>query len=257
MQRIIKFVVVALILSAAPLLAGCGGADMPPKVEPSRLEEIPGSEFKKVIITEKAAKRLDIQTVAVHEERVVRTRTVGGEVVALPETEATGPGPVWARVSIPLSDWSQVDLGQPSLVRALDGDDEGDEGWIAEPDEDPELDDAKDVDLPGADLVEELYYRMASPEHGLVVGQAVLLELTLSAQASLYKVIPYAAVLYGVNGETWAYTNPEPLVFVREAITIDYVEGDQAFLSEGPQAGTAVVTVGGAELFGTETGVSK
>jgi len=64
-------------------------------------------------------------------------------------------------------------------------------------------------------------------------------------------------VLYGVHGETWVYTNPEPLVFIREPIVIDYIEGDLAVLSEGPEAGTAIVTVGAAELFGTETGVSK
>src|SRR5687768_7258024 len=27
------------------------------------------------------------------------------------------------------------------------------------------------------------------------------------------KVIPYAAVVYGLNGETWAYISPGPLVF--------------------------------------------
>jgi hypothetical protein len=69
------------------------------------------------------------------------------------------------------------------------------------------------------------------------------------------KVVPYAAVIYGVHGETWVYTNPEPLVFIREPITIDYIEGDLAVLSEGPPAGTAVVTVGGSELFGAESGI--
>jgi hypothetical protein len=53
------------------------------------------------------------------------------------------------------------------------------------------------------------------------------------------------------------YTNPEPLVFLRSPITIDYIDGDLAVLSEGPAVGTAVVTLGAAELFGTETGVSK
>src|SRR5713101_6061877 len=32
--------------------------------------------------------------------------------------------------------------------------------------------------------------------------------------------IPYAAVLYDPNGDTWAYTNPEALVFVRAPITV-------------------------------------
>ena len=70
-------------------------------------------------------------------------------------------------------------------------------------------------------------------------------------------VIPYAAVLYGLNGETWTYTNPEPLVFVRQPIVIDHIEGDSAFLSEGLDTGTAVVIIGAAELYGAEVGVKK
>jgi hypothetical protein len=70
-------------------------------------------------------------------------------------------------------------------------------------------------------------------------------------------VIPYAAVLYGLEGETWTYTNPEPLVFVRQPIVIDHIEGDTAFLSEGLDTGTAVVIIGAAELYGAEVGVKK
>ena len=65
-------------------------------------------------------------------------------------------------------------------------------------------------------------------------------------------VVPYAAVPYDARGETWVYTNPETLVFVRHAIHVDYINGDRAVLSQGPPAGTAVVTVGAAELFGAE-----
>jgi hypothetical protein len=68
-------------------------------------------------------------------------------------------------------------------------------------------------------------------------------------------VIPYSAVVYEPDGETWTYTSLEPLTFVRHSITIDRIAGDQAFLSDGPQPGTSVVTVGAAELYGTELGV--
>jgi hypothetical protein len=66
-------------------------------------------------------------------------------------------------------------------------------------------------------------------------------------------VVPYAAVLYGPNGETWVYVTIEPLVFVRQAILVDLIEGDNAFLSDGPGSGTAVVTTGAVELFGSES----
>ena len=68
-------------------------------------------------------------------------------------------------------------------------------------------------------------------------------------------VVPYAAVLYTEDGETWIYTNPEPLVFVRQSITVEHIEGDQAILTDGPSVGTPVVTAGAAELFGIEFGV--
>lgn len=68
-------------------------------------------------------------------------------------------------------------------------------------------------------------------------------------------VIPYAAVLYDPTGATWAYTNPEGVVFVRAPITVERIEGDIAVLVSGPPAGTLVVTVGAPELWGAETGV--
>ena len=71
------------------------------------------------------------------------------------------------------------------------------------------------------------------------------------------QVVPYAAVLYDAKGDTWVFTNPNPLTFVRHPIHIDYIEGDLAVLSDGPASGTAIVVVGAAELFGAETGIGK
>ena len=65
------------------------------------------------------------------------------------------------------------------------------------------------------------------------------------------KVIPYAAVLYDTEGNTWTYSSPEPLVFVRHRITVDRIEGEMAVLADGPAAGTEVVTVGAQELYGS------
>jgi hypothetical protein len=69
------------------------------------------------------------------------------------------------------------------------------------------------------------------------------------------RVIPYSAVIYDANGNAWTYTSPEPLVYIREAITIERIDSDLAILTEGPAVGTQVVSVGGALLFGTEFGV--
>ena len=67
--------------------------------------------------------------------------------------------------------------------------------------------------------------------------------------------IPHAAVFYGLEGEAWTYASPEPLTYVRTPIQIDHIDGDTAFLTEGPAPGTEVVTVGAPELFGVEEGV--
>ncbi len=69
--------------------------------------------------------------------------------------------------------------------------------------------------------------------------------------------VPYAAVLYGLDGETFVYTNPEPLTYIRAPIVVDHIEGDRAVLVEGPPSGTQVVIVGGAELIGIEFGLGK
>ena len=208
-----------------------------------------------MVLTEKAAERLDIQTVPVREERIVRKLTVGGQVFSASDIASVAAagvkGAVMVRVPLNQGELEKLDRSQPALILSLDDEedfDDEEEGLSAEPDKGPEDDD---------DEEDALYYMVGSAEHGLPPGQAVLVELTLSGGETPRNVVPYAAVLYGVNGETWVYTAPEPLVFVRQPITIDYIEGDLAILSEGPEAGTAVVTVGAAELFGAETGVSK
>ncbi len=70
-------------------------------------------------------------------------------------------------------------------------------------------------------------------------------------------VVPYAALIYDTTGGTWVYTNPEPLTYIREEITVDFIEGDKVVLSAGPDAGTAVAITSVAELHGTDTGVGK
>ena len=67
------------------------------------------------------------------------------------------------------------------------------------------------------------------------------------------KVIPYAAILYDTQGATWTYISPTPNVFVRHLIKVDFIKGEDAVLLEDLPAGTNVVTVGAAELYGSES----
>lgn len=73
-----------------------------------------------------------------------------------------------------------------------------------------------------------------------------------TARSGRRLAVPYASILYDAHGETWVYTSPEPLKYVRHAVSVDYIDGDQAVLSDGPPVGTQVVTTGAVELFGTE-----
>jgi len=65
-------------------------------------------------------------------------------------------------------------------------------------------------------------------------------------------VIPYGAVVYGADGNTYTYTAPKPLTYVRQKVDIDHVADDSVVLSDGPPVGTQVVTVGASEVYGTE-----
>ena len=137
-----------ILIFSALLLSACTPAQIPVtggKVHPSVVEPIEGSEFSRVVLTEKAVERLDLQTV-------------------------------------------------PVEIREMD---------------------------------------------------------------SAHLAVPYAAVMYGLEGDTWVYTNPEPLVYIRQVIVIDYIDGDWVALVEGPEVDTPVVTVGASLLYGAEVGVSK
>jgi hypothetical protein len=68
-------------------------------------------------------------------------------------------------------------------------------------------------------------------------------------------VIPYAAVLYDMKGDTWVYKQLAPRSYLRQHILLDRVDNDLAYVRGGLGAGTVVVTVGAPELLGAEYGV--
>lgn len=107
------------------------------------------------------------------------------------------------------------------------------------------IDPATVKDIEGSDLKQVILTEKAAERIGV---QTVL---------ASEMVVPYSAVIYDVQGNTWVYTNPEPLTFLRAPIVIDRIEGDQAFLAEALGTDAPIVTVGVIEIYGAETGVSK
>lgn len=258
MERNYRWMLVVLAVLAVLVLAACKPkATTQTKEPPSVVEEIPGSDLKRVVLTEKAAERLGIETVTVREEQIVRRQTLGGEIVAQAGAATASPGKLWVRVPINGTDMKMVARDQPVLVMPLGDDDEEDSddeenGLFAELDEALGLDDGEDEDNDDT----ALYYSIDSAM--VALGQRVLVQLSLSSNGIPGKVIPYAALIYDAHGGTWVYTkDPDALAFVRYEVSVDFIEGDLVVLIEGPPAGTEVVTVGGQELFGAETGVSK
>jgi hypothetical protein len=69
--------------------------------------------------------------------------------------------------------------------------------------------------------------------------------------------IPYNALLYDPNGNTWAYTSPKPLVFQRHNVVVARIDGKTVVLTKGPRPGTRVVTEGATEIWGVEYGGIK
>jgi hypothetical protein len=264
MERVNQWIVVVLIVLLTLLISACRQAPTStPIADPASVEEIPGSDLKRVVLTEKAAERLGIQTAMVREKQVTLRQTIVGEVLAEREGVAANSNQRWVRAQFNESDFELVARDQPAQILALSGDnqdeediDEGEEnnGWMAEPDETFGLDDDEDNDS----LDTAIYYSVDGANSNLVPGQRVLVEVALSESGKLQTTIPYAALIYEVDGGTWVYVkDSDSLSFVRESVTVDHVEGDLVYLIEGPSVDTQVVTTGAAELFGAETGVSK
>ena len=67
-----------------------------------------------------------------------------------------------------------------------------------------------------------------------------------------HRAVPYSSLIYDPQGSTWVYTSPKPRVFVREQVDGDFIQGDVAYLSQGPEVGTRIASLGVAELYGTE-----
>lgn len=246
-------------LALAALLAAGGLDAAEPLHAPAKVERIEGTQLSRVTLTEQAASRLGIQTTEIRAVPMTRTRIVTGvalgpvatvtSVASADDVTAVEPLRSALRVEVkPLDELERAAGGRPARLLPLNGA-EGTDGWRIEPAGLPSVDAIKDPDGP-------LVFEVPGPTPGLAVPGAVLVELALGDEA-VRKVAPYAALLYDVEGGTWVYTNPEPLVFVRHSVVVDYIDGDLAVLSDGPEPGTKIASIGIAELFGTEFKIGK
>jgi hypothetical protein len=105
-------------------------------------------------------------------------------------------------------------------------------------------------DVPGSDVKKVIFTADAAAAVGIETGPVS------SASAAGTLKIPYAAILYYVDGSTWTYTVPEENTFLRVPVTVASISGQVATLTAGPAAGTPVVVVGAPEVLGAELEIS-
>jgi hypothetical protein len=266
-----------LLAPAAAHAADPGGSGSVGKSPAVRLESIPGSTAKRVILTAKAAERLGIETSKVGEEPIVRKEMVGGLVIppldkppepkqvgggvfggfarlpvatptpqpAAARAKSIAPGEAWVLVTLSQGEWDRLAKDKPARLLPLSTREKAGNGISARPSGMPPLEDTKRSML-------RLYYVVPGKNHGLTLNERMRVELELSGSDEKKKVVPYDAVYYDAKGTAWVYVNTGPLTFERQRISVERVIGDQVVVSEGPPLGTPVVVVGAALLYGAE-----
>lgn len=69
--------------------------------------------------------------------------------------------------------------------------------------------------------------------------------------------VPYSALLYDVNGNTWVFEVVDQRSFLRKRVNVENIDDETVIMTSGPVAGTTIVTVGAAVLYGTELGTGS
>jgi cobalt-zinc-cadmium efflux system membrane fusion protein len=162
--------------------------------------------------------------------------------------EVIDPTVMWIRVPVYVGDADEIEPGAAAEIGPLTG----------RPG--PAAHAAKPIAAPPAanplsgtvDLIFELDNRTTNFRPGERVGATLPLK---GPSDSL--VVPWSAVVFDIHGGAWIYERVADRTYVRRRVTVRNVEGPLAVLDTGPPSGTTVVTIGAAELFGTDAGFSK
>ncbi len=153
---------------------------------------------------------------------------------------------LWIRVPVYAGDATAIDTTQSVTVTTLDSTGA------------PRL--AKRVTAPlSADPIAasvDLYFEIAREGPPLRPGERVIVQVPLAATENGL-VIPDSAIVYDIHGTNWVYEDLGDGRYMRRRIEVARHVGDRAVVSRGLSAGTRVVSVGAAELFGTEFGAGK
>lgn len=217
----------------------------------SRVDPIEGSKLHRVILTDRAAARLGIQTDVVSGREISRSHRILGAAMVPPHPEALVPllaggghGPTTVIHALRTIEASSMALGHAASICLT-----GKAGAIGN--QSARLIAIIEAETP--DKPDDLFFVVDAVDQGLGLQQQVLVEFTTTEPRR--KTIQSAALVYDAGGETWVFVSPEPLVYVRHQVDVDFVQQDWAVLTDGPPEGTLVVTGGAMLLLGTEFGM--
>lgn len=106
---------------------------------------------------------------------------------------------------------------------------------------------AEVVDVSGSDVKQVTFTEDAARRVGLATATA--------ESSGPHVTVPYEALVYDGQGESWVYEVSDDLSFMRQAVTVDRIEADVVFLTKGLEEGDTVVTTGSTEVYGEELGI--
>ncbi|MBK6917426.1 MAG: HlyD family efflux transporter periplasmic adaptor subunit [Deltaproteobacteria bacterium] len=168
-----------------------------------------------------------------------------GQVVAAgaPLFEVGPSSSLWLRV--PMSAAERARLGRPRAIEVARLDD-GDR-WQAEPVAAPPSADPNSGDV-------DVVYALPAAAAGLAPGER--LQVWLPEQARAATSVPTGALVRDFDGGTWVYACLGEHRYARRRVEVAATDGERLALVRSPELGTCIVTVGAAELLGTEFGVA-
>lgn len=152
---------------------------------------------------------------------------------------------LWVRASVFASDVGAIQRGGSATVRALGADAVS---HSARPVQAPPSAD-------GTAGTVDIYYALGNDGRSFRVGQRVAVDLPLSGRTQGLSVAS-SAIVRDIYGGEWLYRRTGKDTFVRQRVEVASETGGTALLARGLEPGAEVVTVGAAELFGTEFGAA-
>jgi RND family efflux transporter MFP subunit len=188
--------------------------------------------------------RAPVEGILRNEQALANQQVAAGAVLF----EVERIDPIWIRVPIFVDDVPSLAEDREAMI-----------GSLTEP-TGPAAIAAKPVAAPPVGdpiaLTVDFNYEVPNPRHSFRPGQKVGVAIPMKGDETAL-VVPRSAVYYDIQGGTWIYEQIKDHTYVRRRVEVERVTGDRAVLSRGPKPGTKVMSVGVAEVYGTEFGFAK